>query len=170
MGVAITKWFSSIHGIWIWIFECATYSVGVIGKKCVGLGYSVPCRQIYVVFCAWDICKSLDLSSKLHHSPLHGLACSTTFSWRKIFFFLKKVKILTITIGFLAPLVLPRPLRLGPLKILTITIGFLAPLVLGNVYACIRVPSAPRAWPPNYVKVVAHKELSPKSASPFTYM
>ena len=90
--MAITKWFSSIHGIWIWIFECATYSVGVIGKKCIGLGYSVPCRQIYVVFCAWDICKSLDQSSKLHHSPLHSLACSTTFSWRKNKTFLKKSK------------------------------------------------------------------------------
>ena len=31
--------------------------------------------------------------------------------------------------------VFPRPLGLGPLKILTITIGFLAPLVLGNTYA-----------------------------------
>ena len=33
--------------------------------------------------------------------------------------------------------------------IFTITIGFLAPLVLGNASACIRVPLAPRAWPPN---------------------
>ena len=49
----------------------------------------------------------------------------------------------------------PWPLVLGPLKILTITIGFLAPLVLGNVYACKRVPSAPRAWPPNN-NVTAH--------------
>ena len=43
------------------------------------------------------------------------------------------------------------------IQILTITIGFLAPLVLGNAYACIHVPSAPRAWPPknlyNYNRV-----------------
>ena len=64
----------------------------------------------------------------MHRHPWHNLACSTTFSRRKI-----------------------------KTKIFTITIGFLAPLVLGNVYACIRVPSAPRAWPPknlyNYNRV-----------------
>ena len=87
---------------------------GSYRQKCVFLGYSTPCWRIYVVFCAWDIRRSLDQPSKLHGPPLHGLACSTTFSRRKI-----KIKILTITLGFLAPLVLgyafPRPLRLGPL-------------------------------------------------------
>ena len=89
----IAESFSSIQGIWgykvVWMcyIRCGSYR-----QKRVGLGYSVPCRQIYV--------------------------CSTTFSGRKI-------KIFTITIGFLAPLVLgnasyayafPRPLGLGPLK------------------------------------------------------
>ena len=84
---------------------------------CIGLGCSNPCQWIYVVFCVWDICRSLDQPSKLHHSPLQGLTCCTTFSWRKI-----------------------------KIEILTITIGFLALLVLGNVPACIRVPSGLAPW------------------------
>ena len=90
-------------------------------QKHFGLGYSAPCRRIYVVFCVWGTCRCLDQRSKLHRPPLHGLACSTTFSRRK--------------------------------KNLTITIGLLAPLVLGNMSACIQVPSAPQAWPPNYKRV-----------------
>ena len=85
-----------IQGFWMCDIQCGSYR-----QKRVGLGYSAPCRQIYVVFCVWDICRSLNQPSKLHHPPLYGLACSTTFSWRKI-----KIKFLTITIGFLAPLVL----------------------------------------------------------------
>ena len=159
MGVAIAKWFSSILGIWGYkVFECA--KIGKKGQKKksyrqrhVGLGYSAPCKWIYVVFCVWGTCRCLHQPSKLHHPPLHGLACSTTFSRRKI-----KIKIWTITIGFLAALVLgnayacihvPSAPRAWPPKNLTITIGVLALLVLGNMSACIRVSSAPRAWPPN---------------------
>ena len=84
MGVAIAKWFSSFQGIWGYkVFECATNGVGVIGKKCIGLGYRAPCWRIYAVFCVWDICRSRDQPSKLHRPPLHGLACSTTSSQRK---------------------------------------------------------------------------------------
>ena len=53
-------------------------------QKHVGLGYSAPCRRIYVFFCVLDIRRSLDQPSKLYHPPLHGLACSATFSRRKI--------------------------------------------------------------------------------------
>ena len=59
--------------------RCGSYR-----QKHIGHGYSAPCRWIYVVFCVWDICRSLDQPSKLHHLPLHDLACSTTFSWREI--------------------------------------------------------------------------------------
>ena len=41
-------------------------------------------RWIYVVFYVGDICRSLDQPFKLHHPLLHGLACSITFSQRKI--------------------------------------------------------------------------------------
>ena len=57
---------------------------GSYRQKCVGLGYSAPCRQIYGVFCVWDIRRSLYQPSKLHRPPLYGLPCSTTFSLRKI--------------------------------------------------------------------------------------
>ena len=96
--------------------RCGSYK-----QKRFGLGYSALYWRIYAVFCLLDIQRNLDQPSKLHHPPLHVLACSTTFSWRKI----KK-------------------------RIFTITIGFLAPLVLENAYACIQVLSAARAWPPNY--------------------
>ena len=52
----------------------------------------------------------------------------------------------------------PRSLGLGHLKLLTITIGFLAPLVIGNANACIRVLSAPRAWPPKYRSIISEVE------------
>ena len=101
---------------------------GSYRQKCVGLGYSAPCRQIHVVCCVRDIRRSLDQPSKLHQPPLPSLTCSTTSSLRKI-----------------------------QIKSFTITIGFLVPLVLGNAYACMCVPSAPRAWPPknlyNYNRV-----------------
>ena len=83
-----------IQGFWMYDIQFGSYS-----QKCVGLGYSSPCRRIYVVFCVRDIRRSLDQPSKLHRPPLYGLACSTTLRWRKI-------KIFTSTIGFLAPLVL----------------------------------------------------------------
>ena len=104
-----------IQGFWMCDIRCGSYR-----QKRVFLGYSTLCRRIYVVFCVWDIRRSLDQPSKLHCPPLHGLACSTTFRRRKI-----------------------------KIKILMITIGFLAPLVLGNTYASIHVPSASWAWPPN---------------------
>ena len=87
-----------IQGFWMCDIRCGSYR-----QKHIGLGYSAPCRWIYVVFCVWDICRSLDQPSKLHHPPLHGLACSTTFSWRKI-----KV-LLVLGNAF------PQPLGLGPL-------------------------------------------------------
>ena len=100
----------TIQGFWMCDLRCGSYR-----QKRVFLGYSALCRRIYVVLCVWDIRRSLDQPSRLHRAPLHGLACSTTFSRRKI-----------------------------KIKIFTITIGFLAPLVLGNAYAC-RI----RSWPPN---------------------
>ena len=112
IGSGQAKWFSSFQGIWGGFWMCVR--CGSYRQKRVGQGYSVLCRRIYVV--------CLDQPSKLHRPPLHELACSTTFSGRKI-------------------------------KIFTITVGFLAPLILGNASACIRVPSAPRAWPPNYNRV-----------------
>ena len=119
-----------IQGFWMCDIWCGSYR-----QKCIGQGYSAPCRRTYVVFCVWDIRRSLDQPLTLHRPPLHGLACSTTFSRRKI-----------------------------KIKILTITIGFLAPLVLGNVYACIRVPLAPRAWPPN--KNLYNYNRVPSTAGP----
>ena len=85
-----------IQGFWMCDIWCGSYK-----QKRIGLGYSAPCRRIYVFFCVWDFCRSLHQPSKLHCPPLHGLVCSTTFSRRKI-----KTKILTITIGLLALLVL----------------------------------------------------------------
>ena len=119
----IAKWFSSIQGIWEYkVFECATYSLGVIGKDMFSEVIAPLQADICSFFFVWDIHRSLDQPSKLHHPPLHGLACSTTFSWRKM-----------------------------KIKILMITIGFLAPLVLGNAYVCMLacLHTAPRAWPPN---------------------
>ena len=68
-----------IQGFWMCDIRCGSYR-----QKRVGPGYSAPCRRIYVVFCVWDIRRSLDQPSKLHRPPLHGLTCSTTFSRRKI--------------------------------------------------------------------------------------
>ena len=68
-----------IQGFWMCDIRFGSYR-----QKRVFLGYSAPCRRIYVVFCVWDIHRSLDQPSKLHRPPLHGLACSTTFSRRKI--------------------------------------------------------------------------------------
>ena len=93
-----------IQGFWMCDIRFGSYR-----QKRVFLGYSAPCRRIYVVFCVWDIRRSLDQPSKLQRPPLHGLACSTTFSRRKI-----KIKIVMITIGFLAPLVLPSAPRAWP--------------------------------------------------------
>ena len=60
-----------IQGFWMCDIRFGSYR-----QKRVFLGYSAPCRQIYVVFCVWDIRRSLDQHSKLHHPPLHSLACS----------------------------------------------------------------------------------------------
>ena len=67
------------QGFWMCSIVFGSYM-----QKCVFLGCSTPCKRRYVYFCVWDIRRSLDQPSKLHCPPLHGLACSTTFSWRKI--------------------------------------------------------------------------------------
>ena len=67
-----------IKGFWMCEIRCGNYR-----QKRTGLGYSAPCRQIYVVYCVWGTCRCLDQPSKLHHPPLHGLACSTTFTGGK---------------------------------------------------------------------------------------
>ena len=95
-GIQLCSWNLGIQDFWMCNIRFGSYR-----QKRVFLGYSAPCRQIYVVLCVWDICRSLDQPSKLHHPPLHDLACSTIFSWRKI-----KLKIFTFTIGLLALLVL----------------------------------------------------------------
>ena len=64
-----------IQGFWMCNIRCGSYR-----QKRVGLCNSAPCRRIYVFFCVWDICRSLNQPSKVHRPPLHGLACSTTFS------------------------------------------------------------------------------------------
>ena len=118
----IVKWFSSIQEIWGYrCFWMCNIRCGSYRQKRVGLGYSAPCRRTYVVFSVWGTCRCLDQPSKLYCPPLHGLACSTTFSKRKIqikiFTYYRvssRVRVSTAEGMRMQEYTFPRPLGLAP--------------------------------------------------------
>ena len=68
-----------ICGFWMCDIRCGSYR-----PKSVDLAYSAPYMQTYVIFCVCVPCRGLDQPSKLHLPPMHGLACSTRFTYGRI--------------------------------------------------------------------------------------